>query len=254
MKLSSGSALARFMLNLMLRQCGWLSHYFSILCPSSFSHYPTLSFCWTWEEKVGETGKEQGSLILLVYWYFRNQHWCSLILMYVQRWIFLLGIFFVEILIDNIPLHIHTPWKHANFAHLTWWWLLLCCLISSQLLAIHPAQALYPGFTIFPVKLLAKANSQACFQSVDPLICQTLEEQVTFSSGFGMRLGHFFTGRIINWCNHFGKQFGIIMWTWTFIWSISPAVSSTGICTRETLAHMYQESHIKIFMVACSYK
>lgn len=31
-----------------------------------------------------------------------------------------------------------------------------------------------------------KAISQACFQSIDPLICQTLEEQVTFSSGFGM--------------------------------------------------------------------
>lgn len=76
-KLSSGSALACFMLNLALKQWGWLSHCFSILCPSCLSHYPALSFCWTWEEEEGETGKDQGSLILLVYWYFRNQDWCS---------------------------------------------------------------------------------------------------------------------------------------------------------------------------------
>ena len=67
------------------------------------------------------------------------------------------------------------------------------------------------------------------------------------------------TGTLFQWWDY-----KLVQLLWETVWNYhvnlniymvySPAVSSTGICTRETLAHMYQESHIKIFMVACSYK
>ena len=72
-----------------------------------------------------------------------------------------------------------------------------------------------------------------------------------YSLGFGM------TGTLFHWWDYKLVQ---SLWETVLNYHVnlniyvvySPAVPLVGISTRETLAHMYQETHIKMFIVTCS--